>query len=255
MAICAVLPLNHFELHVIWKCNEKFEKIAAAQQSSSVGSNTGGRNTGVGTIFTPGGQAAGPTLGRDASPSVREQVSHLQGGQSWQQWHGLPQTSCLLLCIFLPNKSIGCTGGELWTEMLTSILMMVKVGPRRRLVRRRKNLPPVPQQQVLTQPQPQLPQKLLATELSNESQHFKVACTQQDGKLYCLPFYLKLVQRECQCFIIIFLFFQGSPECYFVSQAETRLIRQKVKRKKRPSYIGAGGGKHDQASTNEVDSS
>ena len=139
--------------------------------------------------------------------------------------------------------------------MLTPILMMVKVGPRRRLVRRRKNLPPVPQQQVLTQPQPQLPQKLLATELSNESQHFKVACTQQDGKLYCLPFYLKLVQRECQCFIIIFLFFQGSPECYFVSQAETRLIRQKVKRKKRPSYVGAGGGKHDQASTNEVDSS
>ena len=140
--------------------------------------------------------------------------------------------------------------------MLTPILMMVKVGPRRRLVRRRKNLPPVPQQQVLTQPQPQLPQKLLATELSNESQHFKVACTQQDGKLYCLPFYLKLVQRECQCFIIIFVFFQGSPECYFVSQAETRLIRQKVKRKKRPSYVGAGGGgKHDQASTNEVDSS
>lgn len=133
--------------------------------------------------------------------------------------------------------------------MLTPILMMVKVGPRRRLVRRRKNLPPVPQQQVLTQPQPQLPQKLLATELSNESQHFKVACTQQDGKLYCLPFYLKLVQRECQCYF----FFQDSPECYFVSQAETRLIRQKVKRKKRPSYVG-GGGKHDQASTNEVDS-
>ena len=144
-------------------------------------------------------QQARHYLGRDASPSVREQVSHLQGGQSWQQWHGLPQTSCLLLCIFLPNKSIGCTGGELWTEMLTPILMMVKVGPRRRLVRRRKNLPPVPQQQVLTQPQPQLPQKLLATELSNESQHFKVACTQQDGKLYCLPFYLKLVQRECRC--------------------------------------------------------
>merc|ERR1712066_580291 len=80
-----------------------------------------------------------------------------------------------------------------------SLLLAQEVGPRRRLVRRRKNLPPAPQQQVLTQPQPQLPQKLLATELSNESQHFK---------------------------------------------AETRLIRQKVKRKKRPSYVGAGGGKH-----------
>ena len=56
-------------------------------------------------------QQARHYLGRDASPSVREQVSHLQGGQSWQQWHGLPQTSCLLLCIFLLNKSIGCTGG------------------------------------------------------------------------------------------------------------------------------------------------
>ena len=197
MAICAVLPLNHFELHVIWKCNEKFEKIAAAQQSSSVGSNTGGRNTGVGTIFTPGGQAAGPTLGRDASPSVREQVSHLQGGKvGSSDMASLKHLVSFFAFFSLINLLVA---QEVWTEMLTPILMMVKVGPRRRLVRRRKNLPPVPQQQVLTQPQPQLPQKLLATELSNESQHFKVACTQQDGKLYCLPFYLKLVQRECRC--------------------------------------------------------
>ena len=53
--------------------------------------------------------------------------------------------------------------------------MMAQVGPRRRLVRRRKNLPPAPQHQVPSQPQP--PQNLLKTDqLSNESQHLKVAC-------------------------------------------------------------------------------
>ena len=55
------------------------------------------------------------------------------------------------------------------------MMIMVQVGPRRRLVRRRKNLPPAPQHQI--PPQPQLPQNLLKPDnLSNDSQHLKVLC-------------------------------------------------------------------------------
>ena len=65
-----------------------------------------------------------------------------------------------------------------------TVTMMAQVGPRRRLVRRRKNLPPTLQHQVPSQPQP--PQNLLKTDqLSNESQHLKVVCphTPAVGKL------------------------------------------------------------------------
>jgi hypothetical protein len=77
---------------------------------------------------------------------------------------------------------------------IINLLAAQEVGPRRRLVRRRKNLPPAPQHQIPAQPQP--PQNLLKpANLPNDSQHLK---------------------------------------------AEQRLIRQKVKRKKRPNHISGG---------------
>merc|ERR1712014_385807 len=76
-----------------------------------------------------------------------------------------------------------------------NLLLAQEVGPRRRLVRRRKNLPPAPQ----------LPPSLQAEQLSKDGQHLK---------------------------------------------AENRLIRQKVKRKKRPSHISSGGGGKTNLPTN-----
>ena len=147
-----------------------------------------------------GRQGAGP-VGRDrsggtlvrASPSPARDTwqgtlgkGHLQGtlgkGHQWQ-WDGLPQNiPPLLLCSPLHNQSIGCTGGEIKTEnVLTNPeMIMDQAGPRRRLVRRRKNLPPAPAHphhlhQVPPQPQP--PQRLLKPDnLSNDSQHLKVLC-------------------------------------------------------------------------------
>ena len=105
----------------------------------------------------------------------------------------------------------------------------------------------------------------------SHSLNFRKSCSQLNFQMKANILRLPVLNKMGNCIVclfiwnwfsesvsvsIIFFCFQGSPECYFVSQAETRLIRQKVKRKKRPSYVGAGGGgKHDQASTNEVDSS
>ena len=49
---------------------------------------------------------------------------------------------------------------------------------------------------------------------------------------------------------------QGTFEWYLSCQAEQRLIRQKVKRKKRPSHISSGGGRnHNLPSNTEVPTS
>ena len=120
-------------------------------------------------------------------------------------------------------------------------MIMDQAGPRRRLVRRRKNLPPAPAphpHHLQVPPQPQLPQRLLKPDnLSNDSQHLKVLwnilleSNSFSFKSHRLVFGFSETFRKANLNDIPF-------------QAEQRLIRQKVKRKKRPSYISGGGGKN-----------
>ena len=122
--------IEWFELYdIAMHCVEKINATPGA--SSGVGVNKQGeRNTGVGTIFTPGGHQARGRLGSrqghnwwDTSQSkcltcrghLARDTSHLQ---DWQ-WDGLPQNiSCLLFCLSLHNPSVGCTGGELTNRKL-----------------------------------------------------------------------------------------------------------------------------------------
>ena len=186
------MPLKKLELYDLTWLSEKDQCNTRSSALQGVGGNKRGRrNTGVGTIFTPGGQAK-QARGRPSRQGHKwwdtsQSKSITCEGHQWQPGSemGSPRTYIFSFLVFLSIINLlaaqevkSKTESHIFLNWEGGVIRNVltnphQVGPRRRLVRRRKNLPPAPQHQI--PPQPQLPQSLLKPDsLSNDSQHLKV---------------------------------------------------------------------------------